>query len=163
MFWAAKAQDLHQGDGHRCQVEYAGERGQAGHGQHLAEHQIEAPDGRAQDGFEGAAFALARGDVDGGIEGAQQNHEHDEERQGLGEQIAAEPRLGRYAALLGREAWRAAVGKGLGQDSVESLLGGARFVAAGVVEHGQLAGTLRIKLDQQVESPALDVGGRPRR
>jgi hypothetical protein len=68
----SEAQDLHQGDGHRGQVEHPGEGRQGRHGQHLAEASDRRADGRAQDRLQRAALALARGHVDGGIEGAEQ-------------------------------------------------------------------------------------------
>ena len=45
---------------------------------------------------------------------------------------------------------------------VETILGGARFVTAGVIDHGQLAVVPRVELDQRIEAPVFDVGGRAR-
>ena len=63
-----QAEDLEQCDRHRRQVQQAGESRKRGHGKHLAQHQVHPSDGCTKDGFQGATFTFARGDVDGGIE-----------------------------------------------------------------------------------------------
>jgi hypothetical protein len=55
-------------------------------------------------------LALAGGHVDGRIERAQEDHEHDEEGQRLGQEVATQTRPGREVASLDRKGGCAAVG-----------------------------------------------------